>query len=251
MGAAIALVMAGGRGERMAASGVRTPKPLVPVAGTTLLEHNVRLLLHWGLDRVAVSVDSPDGPVAEHCRTHLVPLVQGAGGTLDLLAEEVPMGNIGSAGLLADRGADVVVVFADNLTTLDLRLLLAHHRAEAAHLTLACHEHGFRIPYGRVETDGTRVLGYAEKPVVPVTVASAVSVLGAGALAVLGSWPHGGPVGLVDLTRALLGAGRPVAAYHHGADWVDVNDAVTVGEAVALVQRHPQLFPPGAGRGIV
>jgi NDP-sugar pyrophosphorylase family protein len=251
MGAATALVMAGGKGERMAASGIGTAKPLVQVAGTTLLEHNVRLLLHWGLRQISVSLSATDGPVAGHCRTRLMPLAARAGGSLELLVEAAPMGNIGGAGLLAGRGADVVVVFADNLTVLDLRRLLAHHRAEGADLTLACHEHGFRIPYGRVETDGARVVGYSEKPLVPVTVASAVSVLGPRALDVLGSWPGGGPVGLVDLTRSLVDVGRRVTAYHHDADWVDVNDAAAVAEATALVERHPRLFPRRAGSGIV
>jgi NDP-mannose synthase len=243
MRAAVALVMAGGKGERMLASGVPTPKPLVPVAGTPLLEHNVRLLLHWGLPTIAVSVSSADGPVAEFCRSRLDRVVESAGGELELLVEAAPMGNVGSAGLLADRGTDVLVVFADNLTTLDLRRLLTHHRAESAALTLACHQHGFRIPYGRLETDGGRVTGYAEKPVVPVTVASAVSVLGGRALTTLATRPAGGGVGLVDLTRSLLADRRPVAAYPHDADWVDVNDAGGIGDAERLVLRHPRLFP--------
>ena len=251
MGAAVALVMAGGKGERMLASGISTPKPLVPVAGTPLLEHNVRLLLLWGLTTVTVSLSSPDRPVADYCRSRLLPVVRTTGGTLELLVEETPMGNIGSAGLLADRGADVVVVFADNLTTLDLRQLVVHHRAEAADLTLACHEHGFRIPYGRVEVEGTRVTGYSEKPVVPVRVASAVSVLGARALATLASWPTGRPAGLVDLTRSLIADDRHVAAYHHDADWIDVNDAGGIGGATELVRRHPRLFPRESGGGIV
>jgi NDP-sugar pyrophosphorylase family protein len=228
----------------MLASGVDTHKPLVPIAGTPLLEHNVRLLLRWGLTSVVVSMSSADGPVAEFCGSRLEAVVKAGGGDLELLVEAAPMGNIGSAGLLAGRAEDVLVVFADNLTTLDLRRLLAHHRSTSAALTLACHEHRFRIPYGQLETEGGRVTGYVEKPVVPITVASAVSVLGAPALSLLAAWPDPGGVGLVDLTRALLAENRLVAAYPHAADWVDVNDARAIERADALVLRHPRLFPP-------
>lgn len=236
----VALVMAGGRGERMAASGIRTPKPLVTVRGVPMLEHNVRLLLHWGLREVVVSASADDDRVAGFCRSRLAPLVEAAGGDLEVLVEPEPLGNVGCAGLLADRAGDVLVVFSDNLTVLDLRDVLELHRAQGADLTLACHEHGLRIPYGRLETDGDRVTGYVEKPTLPVLVSSAVSVLAPRALAAL---PPHEPSGLVDLTTRLLAENATVAAYRHQADWVDVNDAGRLADAEALVARHDRLFP--------
>src|SRR5436305_1018093 len=53
--------MAGGRGERMRASGVAVPKPLVLVRGTPLVEHNLLQLLRHGFDDVVVSVPGAGG----------------------------------------------------------------------------------------------------------------------------------------------------------------------------------------------
>ena len=59
----VALIMAGGRGERMRLSGVDLAKPLVPVLGTTLLERNLRALHRHGFEQVVVSVAAGDEEV--------------------------------------------------------------------------------------------------------------------------------------------------------------------------------------------
>jgi NDP-sugar pyrophosphorylase family protein len=223
----VALIMAGGRGERMRLSGIDVPKPLVPVAGTSLLERNVRYLRRHGIDDIVVSVSESSAEVRAFVDTLPVrPLV-----------ETTPLGNIGCAVEL--RGsAPVLVLYADNLTDLDLHDILERHERTDAALTLAAHDEPFRLPYGRLTLDGDRVTAYDEKPDVAVTVSSAVVVLGAAALAALD-----GPMGLVDLTNALLRNGSRVTAYRHEALWVDVNDVAGVARAESLVRANPDRFP--------
>jgi NDP-sugar pyrophosphorylase family protein len=237
----VALVMAGGRGTRMLESGVSTPKPLVRVAGRRLVEHNVRLLLHWGISDIVIAVSSDrDGAlVADTCVRELAPLVQQAGGTLEMLVEPRPLGNIGVAGTLHARADAVLVVFADNLTTLDLAAVTAAHLASTHAMTLAAHEHEFQVPYGQLELERDAVVEYREKPTLRMTVASGVSVLGPAALAAL---PSDRPTGLVDLTRGLLQTGHGVGTFRHAADWIDVNDAGGVAAAGRLVARNLPLL---------
>jgi len=87
--------------------------------------------------------------------------------------------------------------------------------------------------------------------VMAVRVASAVSVLGGRSLATLAAWPADRPAGLVDLTRSLIAHGMHVAAYHHDADWIDVNDAGGIEGATELARRHPGLFPQQAPSGMI
>ena len=212
-------------------------KPLVAVRGRTLLEWNVRALLRHGVDEVVVSVSSGDDPVAMWTQEVLVPRAARAGCRVEVLAEPRPLGNIGAAGLLHGRADALLVVFADNLTTLDLAAVVARHIGSGASLTLACHEQPFRIPYGRLTVEDGRVTAYEEKPRLPVTVCSAVSVLGPAATA---ACPTDRPTGLVDLTTALLEAGAAVVAHPHAAPWVDVNDADGVAHAEALLDDLPE-----------
>jgi NDP-sugar pyrophosphorylase family protein len=235
--------MAGGRGERMRASGVELPKPLVPVAGVPLIDWNLRALLRRGFDDIIVAVPPEPASVAEYVERRLQPAAAAAGARLRLLRETSPLGNIGCAGALHGQG-DVLVVYADNVTALDLGELVEHHRAARAALTLAVHDEPFRLPYGRLALEGERVVAYDEKPEVAVAIASGVAVLGPDATAAL---PGDRPTGIADLANELLGRGLPVAAHRHDAAWVDVNDASALPRAAALVERHPDAFAPGSG----
>lgn len=237
---AVALLMAGGRGERMRASGVALPKPLVPVRGVPLLERSLCQLIRHGLLDVVVAVPTEPTVIGEFVQGRLTVVARAAGARVRVLTETTPLGNIGCARQLQGQADPLLVVYADNLTTLDLGAVLDHHRCSNAVLTLAAHDHPFRLPYGRLELVGDRVTAYAEKPTLPVTVCSAVSVLAPAAMAAL---PAGRAAGLVDLTTTLLRAGELVTAFRHAAPWVDVNDADGVRLAERLVDEQPDDFP--------
>jgi NDP-sugar pyrophosphorylase family protein len=233
----VALLMAGGRGERMRSSGVDVPKPLVLVRGVPLIERNLRYLLGHGFEDVAVAV-AAGSSVGEYVKEELAPLASAAGARLRVLTEDLPLGNIGAAGMLRGEG-DVVTVYADNLTSLDLKQVLNHHVASGAALTLAAHDEPFPLPYGRLDIEDGRVVAYTEKPTLAITVSSAIVVLGPDAVELL---PSDRPTGLVDLTGELVRRGLPVSAFRHSALWVDVNDAADVDRAEALLEQHAAEF---------
>jgi NDP-sugar pyrophosphorylase family protein len=225
----------------MRASGVELPKPLVPVAGVPLIEWNLRALLLHGLDQVVVAVPAGDDAIAGFARERLAPAAVAAGASLRVLTEPTPLGNIGCAGLLRDAG-DVLVVFADNVTVLDLRALIDHHLASGAAMTLASHDEPFQLPYGRLElAGGDRVVAYTEKPELAVTVSSGTAVLSPAATGLLAADT---PTGMADLARELLRAGLPVRAFRHQAPWVDVNDAAAIPRAERLLEQHAAAFAP-------
>ena len=216
-----ALVMAGGRGERMRASGVTTAKPLVAVGGRTLLEHNLLALLDRGVRDIVVATPAHSPEVAEFVRGPCRQRVSSRGGDLRLYEEQQPLGNIGAAAEIDRRDPDLLVVFADNLTTLDLAAIVGHHRKARAALTTAVHFEPFRIPFGEVEVRDGWVVSYTEKPEHRVLVSSGVLVLGPAAIARI---PRGRPTGISWLANQLLAAGERIAAFPHQASWIDVND---------------------------
>ena len=229
----------------MRASGAARPKPLVEVAGATLLERNLFHVLGAGLTDVVVSVPGGIAEVGDHARARGAQLVESAGGRFEVFVEPVPLGNIGCAAAFDGRADAVLVVYADNLTTLDLGAVLDHHKRSGAALTLAAHVHPYRLPYGQLEVGDGEIVGYLEKPVWRPLVCSAVSVLGATALRALSGLagnPPGSAVGLVELFHAVRAAGAKVAAFEHAAAWIDVNEASTVPSAEALVAAHPEHF---------
>ena len=238
-----ALIMAGGRGDRMARSGVAEPKPLVPVAGVTLLEWNLRLLIGSGIDRVVVSVAERDARVRQFVADRLGLIGERAGVAVDELVEEPPLGNIGPAGLLAGSVDSLLVVYADNLTGVDLCQIYDDHLADDVDLTLAAHREAFAMPFGELTVDVAhpdRLVAYTEKPTHVLLVSSAVMVLGPRAIERAGAEV---PLGISQLAQALVDEGGQVRLWSHDAPWVDVNDRAAIERAEALVAHHPDLFP--------
>ena len=115
-----ALIMAGGSGDRMRASGSIVPKPLVEVMGVSLLERNLHQVFAAGFDHVCVSVSHATPEMGHFVRTRGLQIARAWGATLTLIEEQQPLGNIGCAGQLQGTASHVLVVYADNLTAIDL-----------------------------------------------------------------------------------------------------------------------------------
>ena len=235
----VALVMAGGRGDRMRASGGRLPKPLMRVHGVPLLERNITRLLASGFREIVVSVSADCPEIAQFVETRGRALARVAGAGVSVLEEPEPLGNIGAAGRLSSRSCEVLVVYADNLTALDLTGVVNHHRALGAAMTTAVHEEAIRLPYGEVAVLDGRLVEYREKPVHRALVSSGVYVLGERALRAI---PPRGRTEVSWLVNRLLGEGAVVGAFTHDAPWVDVNDLEALERAERLVATHRPAF---------
>lgn len=235
----LALVMAGGQGERVRRSIGPIPKPLLPVLGIPLLERNLMVLLRQGFRDVVVSVPGSIPEIKQFALTRGRDLIEAAGGSLDIIEELEPRGNIGCAVELRGRAETVLVILADNLTTLDLGVFLAAHQSSGAVVTLATHLEPVRSSYGELEVEDGRVVAYREKPCRSVLICSGICALGPRALEAI---RPGESVGMSGLVQTLMGRGDFVAEFRHNALWVDVNDAEALRRAEGLVAQHEALF---------
>jgi dTDP-glucose pyrophosphorylase len=233
-----AIIMAGGRGSRMRESGYTEPKPLVRIGGVPLIERNLFALLRHNFQRISVAVAADAEQLHAWLLARGTALAGATGAHLRVVEESIPLGSIGAAALAGDNVRELLVVFADNLTALDLRALVEHHRRGNAAMTMAVHEHPFRIPFGVPEIRGNQVIAFREKPTFPVLVCSGVYVLGREALDLL---PRGEPCGAPALIDRLLAAGRTITPYVHQAAWIDVNDRQSQVAAEQLLAANPDL----------
>jgi NDP-sugar pyrophosphorylase family protein len=230
-----AVLMAGGRSQRMRASRGPLHKTLVEVLGVPLLERNVCYLLAAGFRDLVVLVSADEPQVVDFAQSRCAALARARGARLECVVEDVPRGTIGGLALLA-RGADsFFVMAADNLTSLDPSTLVDHHRASAAAMTIATHEYSLQVPFGEVELVRGWVQSYAEKPIHRFPVSSALYVVGS---EVAASIDAGSRCDTPDLVAQLLEKKWRVAAFPHDSSWVDVNDAVSHAQAEELVRRR-------------
>jgi NDP-sugar pyrophosphorylase family protein len=235
-----ALIMAGGRSERMRAGGSGQHKGLRTVLGVPLIEHNLRTLLWFGFKQLFVAVNRQE--------TALVHWIEGPGqaftkaraATLEVLVEDQPLGTIGAVASLPRAIEDAVIVNVDNLTSLDLKAFAQFHREQEAAATIATHEQAFPMPFGMLDLAGYRVVAYHEKPKLPVTISSGLYMLNRRAIDRV---RPGIRLDVPALIEALLQANEIVAAYPHREPWIDVNDEAALAHAEQLCESNSGRWP--------
>jgi glucose-1-phosphate cytidylyltransferase len=157
-----ALILAGGRGERLLPFTASVPKPLVPLRGRPLLEHLLRYLAGAGLRRFVLCTGYRSDAVsafAETLRSELPDLTCSDAGPDASMTDRL-------AAARALSGKRALVCYGDTLANVDLGALHAAHLASGRLATLTVYP--LRSAFGIVEADATdRVLAFREKPELP------------------------------------------------------------------------------------
>jgi NDP-sugar pyrophosphorylase family protein len=233
-----ALMMAGGRSERMRTSGCKTHKALRTIDGTPLILRNLNTLISFGFHDVWIAVNQCEEQLLCYLES-LRPFAASQHVTIRVLREEKPLGTIGVARLLASLANHVLVVNVDNVTDLDLRAFFEFHVENEAVLTVASHEEPFRIPFGQLEVCGAQVIAYMEKPLLSLTVSSGAYVLSRRAMLAISPSER---VQAPDLINALLDANERVCCFQHQAWWIDINDEDALARAEAALKPSPSIL---------
>jgi mannose-1-phosphate guanylyltransferase len=164
-----ALILAGGVGSRLRPVTDVIPKCLVPIEGRDLLDYWVDCLIESGISEARINSHAHAERVREY-----IGLVNSSG-RLRLIESYEPK-LLGSAGTvtanadLADSADEIAIIYADNLSDLDLRPLLVFHRQHGDPLTMVL----FRAPNPRTcgiaGLDGEgRIVSFVEKPEQPTS----------------------------------------------------------------------------------
>lgn len=210
-----AVIMAGGKGTRLAPYSAVLPKPMMPVGDMPILELLVRQLQRAGVDRVTLAVG--------HLASLLMAYFQdGArfGLAIDYSMEHEPLGTAGPLGLIEDLDEPFLVMNGDLLTDLDFGAMIDDHRRRGVAATLGVYERTVKIDLGVVETSpDDSVARYVEKPESTYLVSMGVYVFDPSVLRLVSK---GVPLDLPDLVTRLLGDGAGVAAHRHNGYWLDI-----------------------------
>lgn len=213
-----AVILAGGRGTRLAPFTTVLPKPLMPIGDRAILDIVLRQLRGYGFGRFTLAV----GHLA-----HLIRAVFGDGSGLgvqiDYHEEDAPLGTAGPLATIGGLEQTFLAMNGDVLTTLDYRELMETHRASGNVATIATHRRVVKTEYGVLHLEPgqetEKVVDYEEKPELAYTVSMGVYVLEPEALEHI---TPGQRFDVPDLILALLAAGRPVGAFLHDGYWLDI-----------------------------
>jgi NDP-sugar pyrophosphorylase family protein len=224
-----AILLAGGKAERLGDAAGGLPKPLVPVGGRPLAAYGLALLTKAGVDRVIVACAAGTGGLFEQ-------ELAGLGPEIVAVEEPEPLGRGGGLRFAAQARREQGPVFAmngDELLDVDMSALLAQHRERdpAATITLV----PLRSQFGVVDLDDDDlVTGFREAPRLPYWVNVGLYVLGEEALDQL---PERGDH--ETTTFPLLAARRRLQGFRHLGVWLTVNTPKELRLAEEFVQQHP------------
>jgi NDP-mannose synthase len=237
-----AVILAGGRGSRLAPFTSVVPKPLLPVGDTPILEIIIRQLASAGFDHITLTLGYMStyfhAFIAQH--RSLSRLAR-----IDFVEEENPTGTAGSLASVPGLCGTFLVMNGDILTTLDYHALLAHHHAQKALLTIGMHPKDVKIDLGVIQTDATgQVTGYVEKPTLSYGVSMGIYVYGE---EVLTHIQPGEYLDFPSLVLRLLAAGRKVASYATIATWLDLGRFEDLQRASEIFAQSRGEFLPGSG----
>ena len=238
-----ALIMAGGRSERMRAGGSGLHKGLRTVQGVTLIECNLRTLVWFGFKQIFIAVNRQEDGLLRWLEGPGHAFAQAQKATLTVLIEDQPLGTIGAVASLPRDVGDVVIINVDNLTSLDLRAFAGFHANGGAAATIASHDQAFPMPFGMLELDGPRVTAYREKPKLPVTISSGLYLLNRRAIDRVKPGVRLDVPGLID---RLISSNETVLAYRHQEPWIDVNDEAALASAEQLCSKSGRRWPGAA-----
>ncbi|MBO4964816.1 MAG: NTP transferase domain-containing protein [Muribaculaceae bacterium] len=210
-----AVLMAGGRGERLRPLTLERPKPLLPVGGKAIIDYNVEELADNGIRNIFVTVNY----LKEQIIMHFAEKKTSA--RIECVAEPKRMGTIGSLSLVAPQLThdNILLMNSDLLTTLDYASLYRHHIETGADVTIAAVPYIVSVPYAIMHTDGPFITGLEEKPTFNYFANGGVYILRRELIERIRPDEY---LDAPDFIDSLLADGKRVAYFPIEGIWIDV-----------------------------
>jgi NDP-sugar pyrophosphorylase family protein len=225
-----AIILAGGKAERLGDAAGGRPKSLVEIAGRPLVSYQIGRLAAAGVTRVIVSCAITQGEL-------FLAELDGLG--IEVVTAEEPErlgrgGGIKFAAQLRQETGDVFALNGDELVDVDFVALLERHRATDAAATVAIARP--KSPFGVVDLgDGDVIEGFSEGGRIPYWVNCGIYVFSA---EVIERLPEKGDHESTTFPE-LVEEGR-LHAYRHEGLWLTVNTPKELRTATEYVEAHPE-----------
>ncbi len=210
-----AILMAGGRGERLRPLTDTVPKSLLQVGTKPIIEHNIDRLRDYGIDDVWISVRY----LGEQIETYFQD-GQSKSISIKYIYEKDALGTAGAVALVEGLIHNTVLVMnSDLLTNInfeDFYLFFEEHQAD---LAVACIPYQVNVPYAVMDTENYLVTGFKEKPTYTHYSNAGIYLMKREVIDLI---PKGTHFNATDLMENMIKEGKKVAAYPLMAYWLDI-----------------------------
>lgn len=211
-----AVLMAGGKGERLRPLTEKTPKPLLKVGGKAIIDYNVDRLISYGLKHISVTVNYLKEQIEEHFA------MPRNGVKLDTVTEPAYLGTIGSVQFVKKFYNDTVLVMnSDLFTNIDYEDFYLHFMENNADMSIAAVPYSISVPYGILDLDGKEVKGILEKPTYNYYANAGIYLIKREMLKLI---PENTFFNATDLLNSLVEKNKMVVRYPLNSMWIDIGN---------------------------
>lgn len=210
-----ALIMAGGRGERLKPLTNEIPKPLLKVGDKSILEHNIDRLNTYGIDDVWISLRYLGEQIASHFGSGVQKSMR-----INYVNENEPLGTAGALALVNNFLHDrILMMNSDLLTNIDFEEFYLFFEEHEADLAVACIPYQVNVPYAVMETENLVVTGFKEKPTYTHYSNAGIYLMKREVADLVPSNQH---FNATDLMEKLINDGKKVISYPFMGYWLDI-----------------------------
>lgn len=212
-----AVIMAGGRGQRLSPMTDTVPKPMLPISGKPILEYNIERLNLYGINNLHITVNYLGEQISNYFGNG-----SNRGMNIRYIEELQPLGTMGAVSLVRQfESPNVIILNSDLLTNIDLEDFFAEFTRQDADMLVASIPYEVSIPYAVLETDPTqnRILSFQEKPVYTFQSNAGIYLLKQDMLPYI---PQNQFFNATDLIETLIKEGKRVGYYPILGYWLDI-----------------------------
>jgi NDP-sugar pyrophosphorylase family protein len=232
-----AVILAGGKGTRLAPYTTVFPKPLMPIGEMPILEVVVRQLKAAGIVHITMAV----GHLAELLRAFFNNGKR-FGLQIDYSLEEKALGTAGPLTLIPGLNETFLMMNGDILCDIDYRNLIEHHKQSGATATIATFLREVHIDFGVIEADeNNRLTEYVEKPTLNYRVSMGIYVFEPRVLHYL---TPGKKYDFPDLVKTMSANGEQIESYPFNGYWLDIGRPDDYARAVEEFEERRRDFLP-------
>jgi len=233
-----AVIMAGGKGTRLAPYTTVLPKPLVPVGGVPILETVLRQLRHAGFTEAVLAV----GYLSPLIRAYIDQNPISRQMAIRYHQEAAPLGTAGPLATIDGLDGPFLAMNGDLLTTLDYAAMMRFHVAHRAALTVAVTDRRVQVEVGVLGMDGTdRIVTYTEKPLQVFPASMGIYICSP---TIRRHMRAGVPMDIPDLVLRLIAAGEVVMGFRSDAAWLDMGTRADYERASDAFERDRAAYLP-------
>lgn len=210
-----AVIMAGGRGQRLQPLTDTTPKPLLKIGDKPIMEHNLDRLAKFGIDDFWVSVKYLGEQIENHFGNGKQKNVK-----IEYVWETIPMGTIGAVSKINNFKHDYVLVTnSDLLTNIDFENFFLDFITNEADFAVLTIPYQVSIPYAVLETQNGAVRSFKEKPTYTYYSNGGIYLMKREMLKYI---PENTFYNSTDLMESLIKKNYKVISYPFSGYWLDI-----------------------------